>query len=114
MTQLAIAGGQPVGDVAQAVDRVQLAEQHRHQLAPTGKPLGVAVGRVLVDCDIEVWTWNQLQELRENAAYCGQGCVLFGRSSYRQTQPIRSMQPREVLIKPVFLRVESDHGVSPA
>jgi hypothetical protein len=31
---------------------------------------------VLVDGGIEVRAWNQPHNLRENAAYCGQGCVL--------------------------------------
>lgn len=77
MPQLAFAGGQAVGDVAQAVDRTQLAEQHRHKLAPAGKPLGVALGPVLPNGGIEVRAGNQLQNLRENAAYWGQGCVLL-------------------------------------
>jgi hypothetical protein len=77
MAQLAFAGGQAVGDVAQAVDRTQLAEQHGHQLTPAGETLGVAFGSVLVNGGIEDRAWNQLQNLGENAAYCGQGCVLL-------------------------------------
>jgi hypothetical protein len=77
MPQLALAGLQAVGDVAQAVDRAQLAEQHGHQLAPAGETLGVALGLMLPDRGIETGTWNQFQNLGENARYCGQGCVLL-------------------------------------
>lgn len=76
MPQLAFAGGQTVADVAQTVDRHQLAEQHGYQLAPAGEALGVALCVVLADGGIEVQAWNQLQNLGENTAYCGQGCVL--------------------------------------
>lgn len=79
MAQFAFTGGQAVGDVAQTVDRTQLAEQHGHQLPPAGKPLAVAFGLMLSHCPIEARTWDQLQNLRENAAYCGQGCVLLWR-----------------------------------
>jgi len=54
MPQLAFAGGQPVGNVAQAVDRAQLTKQHRHQLTPTGEAFGVALGLMLANGGIEV------------------------------------------------------------
>jgi len=76
MPQLAFAGGQAVGDVAQAIDLAQLTKQHGHQLAPTGKTLGVAFGQVLANGGIEIVARNQFQNLRENAGYYRQGCVL--------------------------------------
>ncbi len=63
MTQVAFAGGQAVGDVAQAVDRAQLKKQHRHQLAPAGEVFGVAFGIMLPNGGIEVGAWDQLQDL---------------------------------------------------
>jgi hypothetical protein len=76
MPQLAFAGGQAVGDVAQAIDLAQLTKQHGHQLAPAGEAFGVAFGILLANGAIEVDPWDQFQDLRENAAYYGQGCVL--------------------------------------
>ena len=63
-------------DVAQAVDRAQLTEQHRHQMAPAGEAFGVAFGLMLADGGIEACAGDQRQHLGENAAYCGQGYVL--------------------------------------
>ena len=57
--------------------KAKLAEKHGHQLAPAGETLGVALGSVLMDGGIEVSARNQLQNLRENAGYCRQGCVLL-------------------------------------
>ena len=47
--QLPFAGGQPSGDFPQALGVPQLAEQHRDQLAPTGKASGVTFGLMLTD-----------------------------------------------------------------
>jgi hypothetical protein len=38
---------------------------------------GIVGFPMLAYCAIEDGTWNQLQNLGENAAYCGQGCVLL-------------------------------------
>jgi hypothetical protein len=82
MPQLAFAGGQAVGDVAQAVDRAQLTKQHRHQLAPAGEPFGVAFGSVLVDGGIEVRrgisfkTWEKMLHTVDKAASSSEGQVL--------------------------------------
>jgi hypothetical protein len=77
MPKFSFAGGQAVGDVAQARDRAQLTKQHRHQLAPAGEAFGVAFGIMLANGGIEVGAGDQLQDLGENAAYYGQGCVLL-------------------------------------
>ena len=82
MAQFAFAGGQAVGDVAQAVDRAQLAEQHGHQLAPAGETLGVALGSVLMDGGIEVVrginfkTWEKMLDTVDKAASSSDGQVL--------------------------------------
>jgi hypothetical protein len=45
-----------------------LAEQHRHELAPAGKALGVALSLMLTDGGVEVGARDKLQNLGENAA----------------------------------------------
>ena len=52
MPQLAFAGGQSVGDIAQAVDRTQLAEQRGYQLASVDETLGIVFGVVFADSGI--------------------------------------------------------------
>jgi hypothetical protein len=63
--QLAFAGGQPVGNVAQTVDRSQLAKQHGHELVPAAESLGIALGSMLAHGGIETGAGNQFQNLEE-------------------------------------------------
>jgi hypothetical protein len=47
----------------------QLAEQHGHELAPTGKPARVALRLMLLDGSLKLDARKQLQQLAENTAY---------------------------------------------
>src|SRR5674476_1710942 len=47
----------------------QLAKQHGHELAPTGEAPRVPLGFVLLDRLLELPAREQLQHLRQNAAY---------------------------------------------
>jgi hypothetical protein len=51
----------------------QLAKQHGHKLLPTAKPLGVALGLVVLDCPSELPARKQLQKLRVHTAYLKHG-----------------------------------------
>jgi hypothetical protein len=47
----------------------QLAEQHGHELAPTGKTARVALRLMLLDGGFKLDSRKQLQQLAENTAY---------------------------------------------
>src|ERR1035441_6461233 len=69
MLQLSLATRQTAANLAQRMRASQLAKQHGHELAPTGETPRVPLGFVLLDGLLEVPTREQLQHLRENAAY---------------------------------------------
>jgi len=46
-----------------------LAEKHGHELAPTSKTASVALGFVLANGGLKIYSRKQLQQLAENAAY---------------------------------------------
>src|SRR5437588_1697066 len=69
MLQLAFTGSQSVGDLAQRVSLAQLAEHHRHALAPTAETAAMPFGVMLLDGIHEGGLGNQAQHLREDAAY---------------------------------------------
>jgi hypothetical protein len=73
MLQFAFTGSQPLADLAQGMGARQLAKQHSHKLAPTGKATGVALGFAFADKDLELRPGEQMQKLTENAAYSFQG-----------------------------------------
>jgi hypothetical protein len=67
VTQLAFAASPPAADLAQGVGSAELAEQHSHELAPTGpddratstRALRDLVPAVTVTCEswVEVYAW---------------------------------------------------------
>lgn len=61
MLQLALAGRQPLGDLAQTVRPAQLAEQHGDELAPAGEAARVALGPVLAHRLLKLAAGKQLQ-----------------------------------------------------
>jgi hypothetical protein len=50
-----------------------LAKQHGHELFPTGEPLGVELGSMLLDDLCELSAWKKLQKLRVDTAYLCHG-----------------------------------------
>jgi hypothetical protein len=50
-----------------------MAKQHRHKLAPATETARVPLGFVLLYCLLETLAREQLEKLRENAAYSIQG-----------------------------------------
>src|SRR5258708_33799187 len=69
MLQLTFAARQSAANLAQGMRPSHLAEQHGHELAPTGETPRVSFGFVLLDCLLEPPARKQLQHLRENTAY---------------------------------------------
>lgn len=66
----------------------QLAEQHGHELAPTGKPARVALRLMLLDGSFKLDSRKQLQQLAENTAYSLHGESLdFGDLVLARTHP---------------------------
>jgi len=55
------------------VGSTQLAEEHSHELAPTGKATSVACSFMLADGCFKLDAGKQLQQLTENAAYSNHG-----------------------------------------
>jgi hypothetical protein len=47
----------------------ELAEQHRHQLAPAGEAARMTLGLVILDRTVKFQAREQLQQPGENAAY---------------------------------------------
>src|ERR1019366_2095248 len=69
MLQLPLATRQAAANLAQRMRLSQLAKQHGHELAPTGETPRVPFSLVLLDRLFEIPAREQLQHLRENAAY---------------------------------------------
>jgi hypothetical protein len=69
MPQFAFAGGQPLTDFPQRLGACHLAEHPRHKLAPTREASGVAFGLMLLDRGLKLGAREQLEQLREYAAY---------------------------------------------
>jgi hypothetical protein len=69
MPQLAFAGGQAAANLAQRLRSPQVTEQHGHELPPTAKSAGMALGAVLDHGAFKLGTGKQLQHLAENAGY---------------------------------------------
>src|ERR1035438_3291877 len=65
----ALATRQAATNLAQRMRLSQLAKQHGHELAPTGETPRVPFSLVLLDRLFEIPAREQLQHLRENAAY---------------------------------------------
>jgi hypothetical protein len=77
MSQLALAGGQPLTDLSQGPRCPELTKQHGHELPPTGKTARMAFSFVLLDCLLELLSWKQLEQLGKNGTYSIQGgCLL--------------------------------------
>jgi hypothetical protein len=74
--------GQAVGDVAQAVDRVQLAEQHRHEQAQQVNPLALRSASCLRTAasksarGISFKTWEKMLHTVDKVASFSDGQVL--------------------------------------
>ena len=68
MFGLAVGGGQPLGDLVDAVGRGQLAEEHG-ELPPAGEAAGTALGAMPANGGVELETGKQLEQLAENATY---------------------------------------------
>jgi hypothetical protein len=77
MTQLALAAGQPATDLAQGVGPAELAEEHRHELAPAREPSGMPLGVRPLDQRLKLRPGKQLEELAEHAAKSIHGCASF-------------------------------------
>ncbi len=60
MFQFALAGSEAVGDFPKGVGFSQLIEKHGDELAPAGKPSGVAFGVSLFDEFLEIISWKEL------------------------------------------------------
>src|ERR1039457_7048429 len=69
MLQLPLATRQAAANLAQRMRLSQLAKQHGPELAPTGETPRVSFSLVLLDRLFEIPAREQLQHLRENAAY---------------------------------------------
>jgi hypothetical protein len=69
VSQLTFAAGQAAADLAQRVGAPELAERQGHELAPTGEAPRVAFGLVILHGTLKFGAREQLQQLRENAAY---------------------------------------------
>src|ERR1039458_10297645 len=69
MLQLPLATRQAAANLAQRMRLSQLAKQHGSELAPTGETPRVPFSLVLLDRLFEIPAREQLQHLRENAAY---------------------------------------------
>lgn len=67
--QLPLAGGQPTGDLAQALGVAQWAEQHREELRPTAEPARMTPGFMFPDLGLKLQAGDELQNLAENTAY---------------------------------------------
>src|SRR5207253_9952957 len=59
----------PAANLTQRMRPSQLAKQPRHELSPTRETPHVAFSLVLLDRLLEIPAREQLQHLRENAAY---------------------------------------------
>jgi hypothetical protein len=65
--EFSFAAGQSPTDLTEAVGSAELAEKHGDELPPAAEPLCGVIGSVLLDGLFEFQSWEQLQELRENA-----------------------------------------------
>jgi hypothetical protein len=68
----------------------QLAEQHGHELAPTGKSARVALRLVLLDGSFKLDSRKQLQQLAKNTAYSIHGESLASMIWFSQNPSHRS------------------------
>jgi hypothetical protein len=66
--ELALAALQTTFDLAQRVGPAELAEQHRHHLAPAREALGRVLRAGVPDQTLELSSGKQLQQLAEHAA----------------------------------------------
>jgi hypothetical protein len=73
--QLAFAGLQPFGNLAQRFGLRQLTEEHGHELPPTAEAARMPLGLMLSHCRFKAVTRDQLENLTEDAAYSFQGEV---------------------------------------
>jgi len=73
MPQLPLAGCQPAANLAQRLGPAQLAEQHGDQLSPTAESAPMPFGFMFTRRCVKAGSRNELQNLRENAAYSTQG-----------------------------------------
>ena len=65
MHQLSQAAAQAVADLAERIGAAQLTEQHRDELCPAGKALGVTLGGVLLYECSELGSRKVLEQLIE-------------------------------------------------
>src|ERR1700681_5067049 len=77
MLQLPFARRQAIANIPQRLRVPQLAEQHCHELSPTAKSATMPFGLMLPNRILELHPREQLQQLRENAAYSIHGGTLL-------------------------------------
>jgi hypothetical protein len=77
MSQLALAGGQPLTDLSQGPCCPELTKQHGDKLSPAGKTARMTFSFVFLDGLLELLSWEQLEQLGKNGTYSIQGgCLL--------------------------------------
>jgi hypothetical protein len=77
MPQLPLTGRQSAANLAQRFGPAQLAEQHGDELSPTAESARMPFGFMFTGRCVKAGSWNELQNLQENAAYSVQGWVLL-------------------------------------
>ncbi len=77
MAQLAFTGRQALADFSQRTRPSQLQVHHGHELAPTGETARVPLGVMFLDGALELRSREQLEQLREDAAYSIHGGSLL-------------------------------------
>jgi len=69
MSQLAFTGRQSLAYFSQGSSGCELTKHHGHKLAPTGETSGMPFRTVLRNGMLKTVSWEQLEQLSENAAY---------------------------------------------
>ena len=110
MGQLALAAGQPAADFPQRVRSAELAEQHRHELAPAGEAPGMALAPVGLDQRLKFGAWEELEQLAEDAGESLHGWPPSGWGRRRlaaSTAPYRRRSSvTALLVDVIWTRVE--------
>ena len=71
--ELALAAAEPAADLAQGVGAAELAEEHRHELPPTGEPPGVPLRVRPRHQSLKLGPREELEQLAEHAAESAHG-----------------------------------------
>ena len=73
--ELAFTPAQPATNLSQGMGAAELAEQHRHKLAPAAEPAGVALRVRALHQPLGLRPRKQLEQLAEHAAKSTHGCA---------------------------------------